>query len=1837
MLRLPPVEYPAGANVSLIGKGRAVMAGFRTTLSVLAALCCATTPDVWADDAPIRRAVVVENTDFFGGDLDPVFNTTFDACEQLCLDDTACTAFTYNTKSDACFPKADAGEMRAFDGAVSARIVEIPKEILTRITTRAAELSFLPGGYIAEAHALARSIGVEYPSSDQGMPRLLAEARNASPRRAVRLYGAALNIEDAADVWRDLSRAYLRIEAGSYQERRHLIQRGTSASINGFLRAERPSTQSSALNQLAKALEQRGDGREMIDALRLSQRLTRRDDTQAALDTAIGKYGFRVLKHTVDSNAADPRICVAFSEGLKAATDYDPFVRINKQDLPVEAEGSQLCIDGVAHGSRYKFTLREGLPAASGESLNRSIDLDVYVRDRKPAVRFTGRAYLLPKSATASIPVVTVNLDEVALRIHRVGVRNLRSVAQRNMLGEVLDGYDEREIAAELGIPVWEGAGDVGNRLNEDITTALPVGDAIRKFEPGVYVMTARTATSEDWTNAATQWFVVTDLGLTTLTGSDGLHVFARSLASAEAIAGAEVQLIAGNNEVLGTAKTNNEGYLVFAPGLTRGDRGMAPAMLTIEDAGGDFAFLDLTESGFDLADRGVEGRESPGPLDVFISTERGAYRPGETVHATVLLRDARAAAVADLPLTAIVSRPDGVEHSRAVLKDEGAGGRSHSFGLQAAAARGGWEIAIYADPKAPALAREMFLVEDFTPERIDFDIGIAAEKIRLTDVPDLSITGRYLYGAPAADLPISGAVRVTAAKELDAYPGFSFGDETERVTAEVETFSAGLKTDKNGKAVIPLSLPAMQGVVQPMKLEAIVRLRDGSGRPVERILQRPIMPVAPLIGIKPLFEDTVAQGGLARFEVIGVDRDGQRGGFDSVGWEVSKVNTRYQWYEVNGSWRYEPTTSRERIASGNISIDPQQAAVIETPVTWGRYELKLVATEGEYTASSVRFDAGWYAPVAGSDTPDTLQVSLDKERYKSGDTAKLRVNARFAGKVFVAALDNRLIDMRVVDVDPGETVIDMPVTDAWGAGAYLTATLIRPMDVEAGRNPSRAIGLQWAEIDPAERKLDVSFLTPDAVDPRAEMRATLKVSNLPDGTRAYATIAAVDVGVLNITGFDSPKPDEHYFGQRRLGIDIRDVYGRLIDGSLGTPGRIRSGGDGPASGKTAPPPNEDVLAFFSGVLEVGEDGTAHADFLMPDFNGTVKLMAVVWSDDGVGSAEKDVQVADPIVVSVSAPRFLAPGDQSRVLVELAHVSGSKGETKLDIVSDAGLTLGRASFEVDLQSKTDLRIPVVAGAVGDHEIRLTTTTPDGEALVKTFILPVRANDPEVLRRSRIPLAANGGSLTVDTGTFSGFRAGTGHATLAVGPLAQFDVPGLLRGLDAYPYGCTEQTTSRAFPLLHFNDVAAAMGLNQSTDIEQRIADAVSKVLASQANAGSFGLWRASSGDGWLDAYVTDFLSQARLKGYAVPDAAMNAALSNLRNRLAYAGDFDSGGEDIAYALMVLAREGSASIGDLRYFADAKAEAFATPLAKAQLGSALAAYGEQKRADRMFRLAASDAVSRPRGRRSLRADYGSTLRDAAGVLALSVEAGSDAVNRESLIRVVNPLGLPQRPTSTQEKAWTLFAAKAVIDDMATGTVTVDGVAASGPMVRVFDDGIAEGRSIVIVNTGERSQDAVLTTHGVPSEPPAAGGNGLSISRRYFTLDGDEVVVDAVARNDRLVVVITVQAEGAPAGRLMVDDPLPAGFEIDNPALLRAGEVESLDWLSVRDTQMAEFRSDRFLAAVDSGEDEMFELAYIVRAVSPGLFYHPAASVGDMYRPEFRANTAAGRVEVLGPLK
>ncbi len=1774
---------------------------------------------------PDQRYIVTLDTDFYGSDRTSLFDTTQETCARACSADTSCVAYTFNARSNACFPKSDISDRQPYAGAISAEKRVTSDRTITDATSRAAELSFVKPQDFQAALAQAQDMGTRFPTSGQSTEVLIASARSMFGSRTVSAYrtiGLAVAVTDASDVWAQYAYVGLRLnDSASRSLRREARRAAVPAAINAYLRAPSVGAQVNALQYLAQAYEATNRGKEMIAPLRLAQSLQPRAEVSAALDKAINTYGFRIIDHLVENTSETPRICATFSEGLvNSGVSYGDYVRI-EGDVSVTATGRKLCIEGVSFGARYQVAFRAGLPAQSGEKMARDVDLTLYVRDRTPLVRFPGRSYVLPRGADAALPVETVNLDRLELTLRRVSDRNLLRAIQDKYFGKPLSGWQEQNFSRDIAQDVWSGVADVQNTLNADMTTRLPMGDVLADMPAGIYTLTARVeGKTPDDGAGATQWFVLSDLGLSTWKGNDGLTVAVRGLSDAGPRGDVEVSLISNANAVLGTARTDADGFAKFPSGLLRGTGAAAPALVVAAVGQTDIGFLPLSDPAFDLSDRGVAGRAPAPAIDTFLTTDRGAYRPGDTMHATALVRDVQVKAIGGLPLTAILTRPDGVEYARVLSGTDLAGGHVFSIPVGATAPRGTWRLSVKSDLEAAPLATQTVLVEDFVPERMDATLTLPDAPIALGDTPPLTVDARYLFGAPAGNVAVEGEVRLVPLTTLDGFPSFRFGRHDDVGSARTKYLESG-RTDANGRAVMALDIPKAEGAHALYEAQVAVRVIEGSGRPIERRLTRALQPDGPVLGIKPLFDGVVDEGSDAAFELVAVGADAPL----EATWVMNRVTTRYQWYQLYGNWNWEPIVTRSEVASGNVTLG-EAPQTVAAPTEWGTYEFVLSHEGVTYATSSMEFYAGWYGGGDVSATPERLEMSLNAEEFRVGDTARLRLVPRYDGTALVAVMSGGVVLRQVVEVWAGENTVPLPVTADWGAGAYVTATVLRPMQVAAGQNPARSMGVAYARVDPQAKALAVSLEADDIVSGQAGAgQVPVKVEGITAGQTAYVTLAAVDLGILNLTGFEAPDPKAHYFGQRRLGVELRDVYGRLIDGLNGAMGQVRSGGDAVGGmRREAPPPTEDLMSVFSGPVEVDADGYATITVPRPDFNGTIRLMAVAWTDSAVGSASRDVVARDPVVLTASVPRFMAPGDESRLLVQVVHADGPSGDVALH-VRGVGIEVGVVPQTLRLADKSavEVSIPLSAVGVGDHRLELTLVTPDGTTLTKTLTMGVRSNDPEVSQTRRFSLGA-GNAFTFDGNVFADLVAGTGHATLTAGPLARFDVPGLMRQLDRYPYGCTEQLTSAALPLLAAGDLAGPL---TRTDVQERVDSAIARILTRQASNGAFGLWRAQSGEFWLDAYVTDFLSRAKSAGYAVPDLAFDLALDNLRNRVNYASDFEEGGEEIAYALFVLAREGAASMGDLRYYADAKAKAFGTPLALAQLGAALAQYGDQLRSDAMFAKAAVKLAYARSSKPTWRDDFGSNLRDSAGVLRLAAESGSTAINQNELAQRV---GRVTRSLSTQEASQVVMAAAALSRDTAVPALTVNDVPVLGRLVQELADSATQAS--VIRNVSGLPLDVTLTTYGVPEVAPEAGGYGYAIERSYFTMEGAPATGPMQA-GDRRVVVLRVTPFETVGARLMVDDPLPAGLEIDNPNLIRAGDLAALTWLKPATAQHAEFRSDRFLAAVDHQGKDAFSLAYIVRAVSPGEYHHPAALVQDMYRPEYRAITETSRMTVL----
>ncbi len=343
----------------------------------------------------------------------------------------------------------------------------------------------------------------------------------------------------------------------------------------------------------------------------------------------------------------------------------------------------------------------------------------------------------------------------------------------------------------------------------------------------------------------------------------------------------------------------------------------------------------------------------------------------------------------------------------------------------------------------------------------------------------------------------------------------------------------------------------------------------------------------------------------------------------------------------------------------------------------------------------------------------------------------------------------------------------------------------------------------------------------------------------------------------------------------------------------------------------------------------------------------------------------------------------------------------------------------------------------------------------------------------------------------------------------------------------------------------------------------------------------------------------------------------------------------NGGRDLAYALYVLARNGVAPVGDLRYLADTKLDDISTPIAKAQLAAALAMLGDKTRADRVY-LAALDAIpTHPTIELDVgRVDYGSTLRDSAALVTLASEGRAPQRTIDDAVARIDTARVLTHYTSTQEDAWLVLAARALVKQVNAISLSVDGETRQGAFYRSLRSDQFDTR-LAVSNKGVGTVQAVVSVSGSPLTPEPAAERGFKIERSYFTLDGEPASPTNAKQNQRFVVVLKMTEPNPQYGRVIVADYLPAGFEIDNPRLVSSGDTGTLAWITgAVEPENSEFRDDRFTAAFDRDENSpaVFTVAYVVRAVSPGHYVLPQAMVEDMYRPDRFGRSATGTIDI-----
>jgi uncharacterized protein YfaS (alpha-2-macroglobulin family) len=637
--------------------------------------------------------------------------------------------------------------------------------------------------------------------------------------------------------------------------------------------------------------------------------------------------------------------------------------------------------------------------------------------------------------------------------------------------------------------------------------------------------------------------------------------------------------------------------------------------------------------------------------------------------------------------------------------------------------------------------------------------------------------------------------------------------------------------------------------------------------------------------------------------------------------------------------------------------------------------------------------------------------------------------------------------------------------------------------------------------------------------------------------------------------------------------------------------------------------------------------------------------MAVAWDGANVGSAEAGLVVRDPVVVLSSTPRFLAPGDQSAFSLSIQNLDAAAGNYHVVLSASDAVQLGDgAVFDADLKvgDTVNKAIPMLGRALGTGKVTMIVTGPNGFSLAHEIEVPVRpAQTPMAQTLSRV--LQPGESFTLSKSALTPFLPETASMQASMSARPNLDVPRVLADLSHYPYGCLEQTTSVAFPLLYVKELADVWGVDNAAVAgdKERIQAAVDRALEHERSDGLFGLWSASDqSDRWLSAYAMDFLTEAKANGYQVSELGYRNGIKGLQYIMGgYTQDDPETLNARAYALYVLAKAKATNLSDLRYFNDTYLNRLPTPIAAAQIGAALAMTGDMERAGKAFAKAKVDAERALRGYWDYSSEwYGSGLRDSAAIIALMVEAKAPGADLANLLdRVAGEMGT-RGYLSTQEQAWILRAAHATARDQAKLKLALsNGQEADQDKPYLVKAGLNDlNQDVTVTNQGDQVVYLRATASGVPSEAQPAASHGAEVDRQFFTIDGKPADLTKLKQNDIVVAVITGNFNDQANHRAMVIDLLPAGLEIENERLTNTRRTGDLAWLpELTEGNYSEFRDDRYIAAFDTRPDNKnaFTFAYILRAVTPGQYKAPAVELEDMYKPELRARGPMGTASVV----
>ncbi len=1474
----------------------------------------------------------------------------------------------------------------------------------------------------------------------------------------------------------------------------------------------------------------------------------------------------------------------------------------------------------------------------------------------EPYLAFTERnALYLSNKGERNLGIKLVNVNSVKVSVFKIFENNiLHYIRKGQSWGYEYDDDDYHdyygwEFDEDYGKPIFsktiqtKSLPKMGNLslLNLDLTE-LQFSDPYK----GLYLV--RVESSDKKWLQGTQMVSLSDLGMIVKEGTDDILVFVNSLKDASPVSGAKVELISNNNQKVLSGTTDKNGVAVFK-NTKQQAAGFRISMATVK-SGDDFNFMLFNQSRVETSRFDAGGKRTAGlNYDVFVYGDRDLYRPGDSIYFNTIARTLRWETVKDMPVKIQLIAPNGRVYKtmRKTLNSEGA--VSGAFFVPQDAMTGVYLMQVLSMNDILLTSRH-FAVEEFMPDRIKATVKTDKTVYQPGSQITVDILAENLYGTPAANRKYEVEMRISR-KYFNPknYPDYQFDIRSENSTSVYSNIVTEGKTESNGTATQTLQAPSFKdvGILDGTIFTTVF---DETGRPVNRINQIEIPTQPVFFGIK-YFDYWVSTRKPMNFNFVAVDREGKPRSA-----ERATVVVLYYKYETviendNGRYRYVSQRKESRVMSKEVIVRGTATPVAFTPSKSGEYEVRIIP-QGSESYVSARFWAyGWSDTDYSSfevNREGEVTITADQEAYKVGEKAKLLFKAPFDGKMLVSFEQNNTVEYRYVDLVNKSASLEIPIGKDHLPNVFVNATAFKKIS-NTEIPLTVAHGLISLKVEDPSTKLKVDLVSLDRSKSNTKQDITVRTA-----PNAEVTLAVVDEGILQITNYKSPDPYAWFYGKRALEVNSYDVYAQLypeLSSSFG------GGSPFDLSRRVNPLTNKRVklVSIWSGILKADASGNVKFTVDIPAFSGALRVMAVAYKGNAFGSAEKQIKVADDIVVSTSLPRFTSPGDKVSMSVNLANTTIKSCNATVSVTATpplkvAGDHSANVSIGPNSEAVADFNIEA-SQMIGNGKVTVTVNN-GAEKFTQEVELTVRpASGLTYVSESGVVKAGENKQIDVNSNLLPyGIKS---KMVLSLSPAAEFaaNLDYLLR----YPYGCLEQTVSAAFPQIYLRDLATvAVMANKrinpdlASDMpDYNVQQAITKVESMQLYNGGLSMWpEGGNAQWWTTAYATHFLIEAQKAGFEVNDKVLERALKFLdqksRDREESEYFYYSGAtvksrkiarQEIFYSVYVLALADKAPKATMNYY---KSKLDQMSMDSRYLLAASYLLSGDKRS---YQSVLPATFGTDKAVNQFDGSFASFVRERALALNCLLEVDPSNSQVPELVMILSS-ELRKKSNyyySTQDNAQILLAlgklAKKQLNSNITATISVDGAnVGTFKNKELLLNNDLNDKKISISAEGKGEVYYYYELSGLTSTPAKGDlDNYLKVRKRFFDRNGKELNASTpFKQSDLIVVEVMIQASsGTSVENVVVTDLLPACFEIENSRLVTERE---LPWAkSQAYADYTDIRDDRISYFTTAYSSPRY-FYYTVRAVSKGTYQMGAVSADAMYNGMYRSYSGARVVTV-----